>query len=81
MRTCKAGVCNIGPRNRIGRLLVGIFFYGVGVWMWAFLKLNFFPSVTMLFLFVPFYLGFLGVYQALFGFCVFHSLKRSSDMR
>jgi len=80
-RVYAPGICNIGMRNRLGRLAFGLLFFSFGVWSWTFLRVNYFHPVFKLYLFIPFYLGFIGIYEAVFGFCVYHSFRRSYDMR
>ena len=75
------GICNIGPHNRMGRLAFGLFFFTVGVWGWAFFSVNDFPFIARFTLFLPFYFGFLGIYEALFGFCVLLARAQRYDMR
>jgi len=65
-------VCNIGLRDRAGRLMFGLFFFTIAVWTWAFFIVNKLPHIWMFYLFIPFYLGFLGITEAVMGFCVFH---------
>lgn len=80
-RPYKPGVCNIGMRNRLLRFAYGIFFFSLGVWGWALIVVNHFPPVFKVALFIPFHIGFLGIYQSLSGFCVFHSYRHTHDMR
>ena len=77
----RPGICNIGIWNRLYRLGIGLFFFTVGVWTWALLEVNKFPQVTKIVLFLPFYLGFLGIYEAILGFCVILARNRKFDMR
>jgi len=77
----KPGACNIGMRNRVGRFVFGLFFFSLGVWTWAFLTVNGFHHATKVFSFIPFYLGFLGFYEAILGFCVQHAHRHTFDMR
>ena len=79
--TYRPGVCNIGIWNRLGRLAYGIFFLGLSLWVRDFIIVNGFPFYSKVVLLIPFYFGFLGAYQALFGFCVLHSKRRTFDMR
>lgn len=81
MRRYRPGKCNIGMLNRISRLFSGLFSFSAGVWGWAFLTVNSFPEWTKLLLFILFYLGFVGMYQAVSGFCLLHGLRKSFDMR
>ena len=81
MKRYLPGRCNIGPRNRWGRFLAGMFSYAMGVWAWTFVAVNQMPVFFKVLLFVPFYLAFLGVYQGIFGFCIHHATKGTSDMR
>lgn len=76
----RPGVCNIGLKNRLGRLGFGVFFFALAWWCWELIFVNSFPNVFRLFLFIPFYLGFLGIYEALFGFCVILSRQKRFDM-
>lgn len=71
-RSYKPGKINIGLRSRLGRFVFGLLFFVIGAWSWAMLVVNEFPPLSRVLLFVPFYLSFLGLYEAIFGFCVFH---------
>ena len=79
--TYQPGVCNIGLRNRLARLAAGLFFFSSGVWLWALARVNGLPLPFLLIMILPFFLGFLGIYQALFGFCAYHSRRHTFDMR
>ena len=68
----KHRVFSIGPKKRITKLLYGLFFLLLGAWLWIFISTNKFHPFTNYYLFIPFYLAFLGIYQALFGFCIKH---------
>jgi len=80
-RQYKPGVCNIGMRNRLIRFAYGLFFFSVGVWSWAFIVVNDLHPAFKIALFIPFHIGFLGMIQAILGFCVFHAHRKSYDMR
>jgi len=76
----RPGKRNIGIRKRFVKLAYGLFFFSVGVWGWAFTIINGFHPVSKLYLFIPFYLGFLGIFEALLGFCVQHANKGIYEM-
>lgn len=80
MAEYKAGVCNIGKWNRIARAAYGVLLLAIAMITWLWLRDNV-ERVYRLALVVPLYAGFLGVYQAYYGFCVYHAWKHSYDMR
>ncbi|MBI4181786.1 MAG: hypothetical protein HY520_02360 [Candidatus Aenigmarchaeota archaeon] len=75
------GFPNIGPLNRLQRLGAGVLFLLAGVWAFGFLNINHFPLASRVVLFVPLYLGFAGVFEALFGYCLVHHHCRTYDRR
>ncbi len=73
------GKCNIGNINRAFRLSYGVFFLAFSFYLW--IGLNSYGILAKAALAVPLYVGFLGIYQALAGFCVHHAKRRTYDMR
>jgi hypothetical protein len=77
----KPGQCNIGPAERYKRLLVGTIFLALGVvgaLAMGLLGVNHWYSLALLPLF---FLGFYGLYQYFFRFCVTNALTKRYDMR
>lgn len=75
------GQCNIGPAERLKRLMTGIIFFAIGVagaLVFALVGLNQWYSLILL---VPFFLGFYGFFQYFFKFCVVNGLTKKYDMR
>ncbi len=75
------GRCNIGRHNRIFRFAYGFFFLALSVYLWLGFSVHDFGPVPKALLFIPLYVGFLGVYQALAGFCVWHAKRRTYNMK
>lgn len=75
------GRCNIGDRNRLFRFSYGFFFLALSAYLWLGFNANGYGALAKAFLAVPLYVGFLGIYQALAGFCVHHAKRRTYDMR
>ena len=75
------GQCNIGPAERLKRLLMGLPFYMVaivGALLIFFLDANPWWAVTLI---VPFFIAFQGTYQYFFRFCVVNGLTKKYQMR
>lgn len=80
MAKYRAGVCNIGTGNRLARAAYGVLLLAVTIGAWLWMRDNM-ERMYRLVLFLPLYAGFLGIYQAYYGFCVYHAWRRSFDMR
>lgn len=76
-----AGACNIGPKNRVSRVLFGLIVLIASVYASAYLKGLLLPRWTQFILIIPLYVAFLGIWQGLFGFCVMHASKGTYDLR
>ncbi len=77
------GKCNIGKRERMQRLSVGMISISIGLALFAVifltgLYINY--SWLVFFLVIPFFLGFNGIYQYFFKFCVTNALKKQYNM-
>ncbi|MBI4170347.1 MAG: hypothetical protein HY514_01535 [Candidatus Aenigmarchaeota archaeon] len=81
IRTYQPGKCNIGNTNRFFRFSYGFFFLALSVYLWIGFSVHDFGIIAKAILFIPLYVGFLGVYQALLRFCVYHAKRRTYDMR
>ena len=76
-----SGACNIGPKNRIARALFGTLVIMVVLYASAHLKTLSLPRLVQFVLVIPLYIGFLGVWQGVLGFCVMHAHKSTFDLR
>ncbi len=76
----QAGACNIGKWNRILRAAYGIALLAISLAAWWWLRENA-ARFYRLGLAVPLYIAFIGIYQAYFGFCIYHAARHSYDMR
>ena len=77
----RPGVCNIGSVNRAFRFSYGFLFLAISAYLWVGFEVHGFGTLPKLFLVFPLYVGFLGIYQAAFKFCVYHAKRRTYDMR
>jgi hypothetical protein len=82
----KPGVCNIGAKERMVRLMSGFAFLFVAFLLWLaliFLENNYgIPrEARLLVLPIPLFLGFQGFYQYFFQFCVTNALRRKYVMK
>lgn len=69
------GKCNIGARERNNRYIIGAsgnIAAALAVGVTVYYEL---PSYVAIFSYIPFFLGFEGVFQALTGFCVHYAQK------
>jgi hypothetical protein len=66
-----ACIANIGPRERRQRWIFGILFFVIGLTTAGFLKWMGVGSAWRVGLFLPFWLGMLGIFQANSQTCVF----------
>ncbi|MEA2069794.1 MAG: hypothetical protein U9O98_00735 [Asgard group archaeon] len=77
----KPGQCNIGPAERFKRLLTGLigFLFGIaGALVIILLDVSAWYTLILL---VPIFIGFYGLYQYFFRFCVANGLRKKYDMR
>ena len=75
------GKCNIGKKEKMRRLSVGMIFISIGLAL--FIPIALIPSIpawTTFFLIIPFFMGFNGIYQYFFQFCVTNALKKQYNM-
>ncbi len=80
MTEYQPGVCNIGKWNRITRVAFGIALLALTLAAWQLMSDNV-ARVYRLGLVVPLYAAFVGIYQAYFGFCVYHASRHTYDLR
>lgn len=73
------GKCNIGNTNRVFRLSYGVLFLALSAYLW--IGLASYGVLAKVFIAVPLYVGFLGLYQGLASFCIYHAKRRTYDMR
>ena len=81
MKQYTAGVCNIGLKNRLARILFGIALLGITLAASAYLKGIALPRMAQFILIIPLYFSFLGIWQGFFGFCVMHARNGTFDLR
>ena len=81
IRIYQPGKCNIGNINRLFRFSYGFFFLALSLYLTIGFSVHEYALFTKLFLIIPLYVGFLGFYQAVAGFCVYHAKRRTYDMR
>ncbi len=74
------GKCNIGPKERMLRLTIGMISITFGVLLFAIFVILNLPEWTVFFLIIPFFMGFIGVYQYFFRFCVNNAFKKQFKM-
>ena len=74
------GKCNIGKKERMHRLSIGLISISIGLVLFAAIFLIGLPEWTTFFLVIPFFLGFNGVYQYFFRFCVTNALTKQYNM-
>jgi hypothetical protein len=78
------GRCNIGPKERMQRLSVGMISIAIGMFLFA--AISWLSTININFAFLtfilifPFFIGFNGVYQYFFRFCVTNALKKQFNM-
>jgi hypothetical protein len=73
------GKCNIGARGRAIRLATGLGIIAVFTGL-DFLSLGSVSPVFRLFLFIPFYIGFLSALEGTMSFCVLHASRGTYDL-
>ena len=77
----KPGQCNIGPAERLKRLLTGVVGFLLTL-LGIFFIFYFDASHGYIFLLmIPLFAGFIGLYQYLFKFCVFNGLTKRYNMK
>jgi len=81
MADYEAGLCNIGPKGRMQRLVFGILAIAFSVGLWGLIRLNTVPSVYVILLFFPLLAGFVGIFESVFGFCAVFGIRGSYDLR
>jgi hypothetical protein len=74
------GVCNIGNKERMKRLATGMVSIAIGLALFAVIFLVGLPEWTVFFLLIPFFLGFNGIFQYFYRFCVTNALTKKYDM-
>jgi hypothetical protein len=75
------GKCNIGPQERLNRLIVGLLGLLATVIVFAGMIIFDLPQFYRIFLFFPITWCFIGFYQYFFKFCVFNGLTKKAVMR
>ena len=73
MPSYQPGVCNIGSRGRTVRIAVGLVFFVAAFYVWISFKASGYAPMLQVAAAFPFYVSFLGIYQGIFSFCVFHA--------
>lgn len=74
------GKCNIGPKERMLRLTMGMISIAFGMLLFALFVILDLPEWSVLFLIIPFFMGFIGIYQYFFRFCVSNALQKQYKM-
>lgn len=69
------GKCNIGARERNNRYIIGASGITAAVLAVGLTVYYSLPDYVLIFSFIPFFLGYEGVFQALTGFCVHYAQK------
>ncbi len=75
MTEYKPGECNIGKTEKRNRAILGFSGLLTAALMSGIIVQQDLPNAVMLFTFVPFLLGFEGIFQALNSFCVHYAHK------
>ncbi|MHA1125293.1 MAG: hypothetical protein ACTSO7_06250 [Candidatus Heimdallarchaeota archaeon] len=75
------GQCNIGPAERLKRLIIGIFGFVVGIIGGLVIYFTGIPSWYMFLLAIPFLMGFFGTFQYFFKFCAVNGITKQYDMK
>ena len=81
MAEYEPGVCNIGPRGRIRRGAFGAFAISLALGVWWSLHVVGAPAAWTLIVFPILFGGFVGIFEAMFGFCVALSARGVYDLR
>jgi hypothetical protein len=77
----KPGQCNIGPAERLKRLLMGLGFLpvaAIGAYLIWFFGINPLYALTLV---VPIFMTVFGLFQYIFKFCVINGVTKKYDMR
>jgi len=74
------GKCNIGRAERIQRLSVGLASFVISFVLYALILILSLPSWTVWILVIPNFMGFNGVLQYFYKFCVTNGLTQQYDM-
>ncbi len=75
------GKCNIGHRERMIRLTMGMISMIIGLVYFALVAVYpILPIWTVFFTFIPFLIGFVGIYQSFFRFCVSNAFRKVYNM-
>jgi len=75
-----AGVCNIGPKNRLRRTVIGAAFIVSSIFIYYFISSNGLDRTFILMLFPVFSIGFLNIIESIKGFCVLNGLNGTYNM-
>lgn len=75
------GKCNIGPRNRLLRLAFGILLLSLSAVLFAYLVAVHAPKLYRFILVIPLFMGYTGILEGFFSFCVFHGFKGTQDLK
>ena len=75
-----AGVCNIGPKNRLRRTVIGAAFVVSSIFIYYFISSNGLDRTFILMLFPVFSMGFLNIIESIKGFCVLNGLNGTYNM-
>ncbi|NHJ33601.1 MAG: MFS transporter [Asgard group archaeon] len=77
----KPGQCNIGPAERMKRLLIGMMGFVVAIIGAILFMIYMTNPLYMLMLAIPIFMGFFGLFQYVFKFCAVNGLTKKYDMR
>ena len=75
------GQCNIGPAERLKRLINGILGFVVGIIGGLVIYFTGISSWFMFLLAIPFFMGFMGTFQYFFKFCAVNGITKQFDMK
>lgn len=73
------GKCNIGREGKKRRMVFGVAVLSLTMFFFL-ISRSYFSKQAILLLAVPFSIGFMGIYQSLFSFCVNNGLRNVSEM-
>lgn len=74
------GSCNIGPKQRLKRMTVGIIWFVLSFILFSITIIFQLPIWIFVPIFVINFMGFLGILQAVFKFCVVNAIIQKYDM-
>jgi len=60
---------------------MGLAFLALSLSLWYWMRVAPFDWYVRSLLFLPLFVGFIGLYQAYFGFCAYHAFNRTYDLR